>query len=105
MGGDDQHQRPVVLPDPAQAADQRPEAAGVDELDLTQVGDEVRGALGRQVLDLLPDLGRGVDVDLAGDAEHRAAVALTLDVQPELDHLASRLVLFPALTRNVIYLH
>ena len=60
-------QRAVVGADLLQAADQDAEPGGVEELDLLHVDDDVVGAGRDQLGDLVAELGRGVDVDLAAD--------------------------------------
>ena len=62
-------QRAVVGADLLQAADQDAEAGGVEELDRLHVDDEVVDAGGDQLGDLVAQLGRGVDVDLAADGD------------------------------------
>jgi len=54
----DQIQRAVVCPHPLHAADQHPEASGVEEPDLLQVDDEVVVVLADQVDEQLTQLRR-----------------------------------------------
>ena len=58
--------------DPLEAADQHAEAGGVEELDALHVDDHVVLPGADQVDQLLAELGRGVDVDLAPDDDDGA---------------------------------
>ena len=52
-------------------ADEHAEAGGVEELDPAQVDHHVSRAAFDQLDEAFPQPGRGVDVDLAADFQHR----------------------------------
>ena len=63
-----------MRPHPLQAADQHPEAGGVEEPDLLQVDDELVAVLADQVDEQLTQPRRGIDIDLALDVDDLDAV-------------------------------
>ena len=69
-----QVQRAVVRPHPLQAADQHPQAGGVEEPGLLQVDDELVVVLAGQIDEQLAQPRRGVDIDLALDVDDLDAV-------------------------------
>ncbi len=77
--GADQIQRAVMRPHPLQAADQHPQAGGVEEPDLLQVDDELVVVLADQIDEQLTQPRRGVDVDLALDVDDLDAVLAVVD--------------------------
>ena len=65
-----------MRPHPVQAADQHPQAGGVEESDLVQVDDELVAVRACQIDEQLTQPRRGVDVDLALDVDDLDAVLL-----------------------------
>src|SRR5690348_9217014 len=61
----DQAERAIVRPGALEAADEDAEAGGVQEVDAGHVHDEVVVAVGDELVQPFPQVGRGVDVDLA----------------------------------------
>jgi hypothetical protein len=86
--GADKLQRAVVVADPLEPADQHSEPGRVQEVDLLQVDHDVVGPVADQLDQLLSQLWRGVDVDLAGHLEHRV-VAFLAHVEVEIHPLSS----------------
>ena len=85
----DQIQRAVVRPHPLQAADQHPQAGGVEEPDLVQVDDELVAVLAGQIDEQLTQPRRGVDIDLALDVDDLDAV-LAVVTQLQIHKSSSR---------------
>jgi hypothetical protein len=73
----DESQRAVVCPDALETADQDAEAGRVEELDALHVDDQVVVAGRHQVDELLPQLRRGVDIDLAAHDDDPVVALLT----------------------------
>src|SRR5215218_1826557 len=86
--GADELERAVVVADPLEPADQHAETGRVQEVDLLEVDDDVVGPVADQLDELLAELRRGVDVDLAGHFEHRVA-AILAHVEVEIHPLSS----------------
>src|SRR3984885_7647383 len=76
-------ERPIVGPDPLQAADQDPKTGGVEELDLFHIHDELVETGVDQLDQQLTQAWRGVDVDLAfhlDDLDSILAVVIQLQI-------------------------
>jgi aryl-alcohol dehydrogenase-like predicted oxidoreductase len=86
--GHHERERAVLRAQPLETADEHAQPGRVEELHLAQVGDDVHGALGREVDDLLAQLGGGEHVDLAGDLEHGAAADRSDHLNDDVLHLA-----------------
>jgi hypothetical protein len=56
-----------MRPHPLQAADQHPQAGGVEEPDFLQVADELAVVRADQIDEQLAETRRGIDIDLALD--------------------------------------
>ena len=69
-GHADQDEPAVVLAEPLQAGDEGAEAARVHELDPAHVDGKETGAVLDQAKDVIPERGRRVEVELAGDLDH-----------------------------------
>ena len=76
--------QPVVRADPLQAAYQHAEAGGVEELDRFHVDDEVVAAGLDEVDQLLPQLRRGVHVDLPADCDHGVVRRVGIHIEREI---------------------
>ena len=73
--GDHELERSVLLTQALEAAYHCPQAGGVQETHLAQVGDDVPDAVGEQPDDAVAHLRGGVHVDLAGDLQDGAVGA------------------------------
>ena len=78
-----------MRPHPLQAADQHPQAGGVEEPDLVQVDDELVVALADQIDEQLAEPRRGLDIDLALDGDDLDAV-LAVVTQLQIHQSSSR---------------
>ena len=80
----------VLTLGPPEAADQHAQAGRVEEGHLTQVSQDVRGAVVNELDDAVADLRDGVHVDLARDLEHGTVAAHDEGLQAKRCHLDLR---------------
>jgi hypothetical protein len=79
----DERELSAARPQTLEAAHEHAEGRGVDEGGVAEVDDDLLGPLADDLEQLLLELGRGVEVDLAreGDHERLASDPLRLDVE------------------------